>query len=61
MKNVINFKALLIILSTFSVPGLGNAASLLEVYQQALQGGAEHTEALRAIVDWLAEQTLAGT
>lgn len=37
MKNVLDFKILLIILGALLVPGIGHAASLLEVYQQALQ------------------------
>ena len=37
MKNILNFKSLLITFSMLITPGLGQAASLLEVYQQALQ------------------------
>ena len=37
MKNAFNFKILAITLVIFAVPGQGQAASLLEVYQQALQ------------------------
>ncbi|MCH8059592.1 MAG: TolC family outer membrane protein [Proteobacteria bacterium] len=37
MKKAINFKTLLIMLCTLAVPGVGHSASLLEVYQQALQ------------------------
>jgi len=37
MKKALNFKILVITLAIFSFPGQGQAASLLEVYQQALQ------------------------
>jgi outer membrane protein len=37
MKNVIKFKLLLVMIGALAMPGLGHAASLLEVYQQALQ------------------------
>ena len=37
MKNAFNFKILAITLVIFAVPGQGQAASLLEIYQQALQ------------------------
>ncbi len=37
MKKVINIKALLLIVTACAVPAAGQAASLLEVYQQALQ------------------------
>ncbi len=33
----------------------------IDVYRQALADGAEAPEALRAVVDWLAEETLRGT
>lgn len=37
MKNVINFKTLIVVLGAMAIPGVGHAASLLEIYQQALQ------------------------
>jgi outer membrane protein len=37
MKNVINFKTLIVVLGALAVPGVSSAASLLEIYQQALQ------------------------
>ena len=37
MKNVFNFKILALSLGAILLPGLGQAASLLEIYQQALQ------------------------
>jgi len=37
MKKLMNFRYLLAFLCTLTVPGLAGAASLLEVYQQALQ------------------------
>ena len=37
MKKTINIKALLLIVTACAVPAAGQAASLLEVYQQALQ------------------------
>jgi len=37
MKKTLNFKLLLVTLAMLAVPGLAQAASLLEVYQQALQ------------------------
>jgi len=37
MKKLMNFRYLLALLCTLTVPGLAGAASLLEVYQQALQ------------------------
>ena len=37
MKKAINFRTLLIMLCALAVPGVGHSASLLEVYQQALQ------------------------
>ncbi len=37
MKKAINFRSLLIMLCALAVPGVGHSASLLEVYQQALQ------------------------
>lgn len=37
MKKIINIKALLLIVTACAVPAAGQAASLLEVYQQALQ------------------------
>lgn len=37
MKKLINFRHLFVILCTVALPGLAGAASLLEVYQQALQ------------------------
>jgi outer membrane protein len=37
MKKVINIKALLLIVTACAVPAAGQAASLLEIYQQALQ------------------------
>jgi outer membrane protein len=37
MKNVLNFKILVLTLGAILLPGIGQAASLLEIYQQALQ------------------------
>jgi outer membrane protein len=37
MKNILDFKLLLVIFAALTMPGIGHAASLLEVYQQALQ------------------------
>lgn len=45
MKKVKNINALLIILCTFAVPGAAQAASLLEIYQQALQSDPQIHEA----------------
>lgn len=43
------------------IPGRGTSAhNQIAVYQQALANGAEPTEALRAVVDWLADETEAG-
>ncbi|MDH3804034.1 MAG: TolC family outer membrane protein, partial [Gammaproteobacteria bacterium] len=38
MKKTFGFNTLIVFLATLAVPGIGHAASLLEVYQQALQG-----------------------
>lgn len=45
MKNLKNIKALLIIIGAFAVPSVASAASLLEVYQQALQSDPQIHEA----------------
>jgi hypothetical protein len=37
MKNVLYFKILLVMFGALAMPGIGHTASLLEVYQQALQ------------------------
>ena len=37
MKNAFDFKILLVTLGALTLPGIGHTASLLEVYQQALQ------------------------
>jgi outer membrane protein len=37
MKKTLNFNTLIITFSLFAIPGIGQATSLLEVYQQALQ------------------------
>ncbi len=37
MKNTLNFKVLYVLIGSLALPGLAQAASLLEVYQQALQ------------------------
>ena len=37
MKNSINFKVLYILIGSLGLPGVAQAVSLLEVYQQALQ------------------------
>ena len=37
MKKLFNFKKLLVVLAAATVPGFASAASLLEIYQQALQ------------------------
>ncbi len=37
MKNVNNFKTLFVVLGAMAIPGVGHTASLLEIYQQALQ------------------------
>ena len=37
MKKALNFKLLLVTLGLLALPGIGQATSLLEVYQQALQ------------------------
>ncbi len=37
MKNVLDFKILIVTIGALAMPGIGHAASLLEVYQQALQ------------------------
>ena len=37
MKKTFNFKALSILIGSLTLPGVAQAASLLEVYQQALQ------------------------
>ena len=49
MKKVITIKALLLILSAIAFSGTAGAASLLEVYQQALQSDPRihEAEALR--------------
>ncbi len=45
MKNLKTFNALLIIIGSFAVPSVANAASLLEIYQQALQSDPQIHEA----------------
>lgn len=45
MKNALNFRTLTIVLSLLAVPAIGQATSLLEVYQQALQSDPRWHEA----------------
>ena len=45
MKKVINFNVLLLALGAFAYSGPAHSASLLEVYQQALQGDPQIHEA----------------
>jgi len=45
MKNLKTFNALLIIIGSFALPSAANAASLLEIYQQALQSDPQIHEA----------------
>ncbi|MBT8102242.1 MAG: TolC family outer membrane protein [Gammaproteobacteria bacterium] len=45
MKKEINIKALLILIAAFALPGTTQAASLLEIYQQALQSDPQIHEA----------------
>jgi len=45
MKNAFDFKILTIVLSLLAVPAIGQAASLLEIYQQALQSDPRWHEA----------------
>ena len=45
MKNLKNFNALLLIVGAFAMPSAANAASLLEIYQQALQSDPQIHEA----------------
>ena len=45
MKKLINIKTLSILISTFALPGAAQGASLLEIYQQALQSDPQIHEA----------------
>ena len=45
MKKVKNIKPLMVIIGTFMLPGAAQAASLLEIYQQALQSDPQIHEA----------------
>jgi outer membrane protein len=45
MKKVLNIKILLLAIGAFAVPGAAKAASLLEIYQQALQSDPQIHEA----------------
>ena len=49
MKNSLSFKVLLITLAMFGTPAIATAATLLEIYQQALQSDPRihEAEALR--------------
>jgi len=45
MKKLINIKSLLMLIAAFVLPGVAHAASLLEIYQQALQSDPQIHEA----------------